>query len=295
MRTFLALLVGLLLAGNVSAQERRRPQGQREKLPKEAKLLGAAPGVIKVQTEDGKQWLVGLGRTAQTVSIVGKADATWLQPGMLVRFSARFDRRGEAIAPIQDISVVTLREGMRFGMTPENLPTPGLGSGAAGGLFKDAAEEQSAARKKPRRQPKPKPQDISYTVIGKIAKVRKGDLSIAAGRLLKAKLAEQPRISVDVSDLSLAPMGTTISLDAWYYPNMPGRAMATRVTIALEKTLEGKKRVLPGQPAASGDSAKPKAGDKKDPFGLGGKDPFGDGKKDGKKEGEKDGKDGEDS
>lgn len=275
------LVVGLLIAP-ACGQPPQRPKQPREQMPKEVKLLAVGRGVVQVQTEDGKQWLVALGRNpAQTVSVVGKADPSWLQPGMLVRFSARFDRKGEAISKIEDLSVITLREGMRFGLTPENLPTANLAGAAAGGLFSDT--DQDAKPKKPSRPKKIKPEDISYTVIGKIAKVKRNELSIAAGRLLKIELAEEPRIDVDVADLSLTPMGVTVSLDAWYYPQMPGRAMAERLTVALEKTLQDEKKLR--QLAAAAAARAQEAGEKdeddtpdkekttdkldeKDPFGI---------------------------
>lgn len=228
-----SVLVVLVVA---SAQSQDRPKPKRDKMPPEGKLIGVARGMIKVQTEDGGQWLVALGRDTEAISVVGSADPSWLRPGMLVRFSGHFNRKGEAVAPIKEVSVVTMREGMRFGITPANAPSRFGGTG--GGLFADEEEEKARAAK-PTRPKKAKPEDIKYVVVGKIAKIRKGEYSIAAGRLIKFELDEKPRIDIDVADLSLVPQGASIKLDAWYYPNQPGRAMASKITVALEKTLAG--------------------------------------------------------
>lgn len=250
MPTIRSIAVGALITlVAASAHSQDRPKPKREKMPAEGKLVGVARGMIKVQTEDGGQWLVALGRSTEAISVVGTAEPNWLRPGMLVRFNGNFNRKGEAIAPIKAVSVVTMREGMRFGITPANATSRFGGSG--GGLFADEEEEKARAAK-PTRPKKSKPEDIEYVVVGKIAKIRKGEYSIAAGRLIKFELDEKPRIDIDVADLSLVPQGTPIKIDAWYYPNQPGRAMANKITVALEKTLavETKPRRGVVQPAA---------------------------------------------
>ncbi len=260
--------------GMTFAQGKRNRNADREKLPANGKLLGAGRGIIQVQTEDGGQWLIMV-RGAQALSVGGKAEAGWLRPGMLVKFSSQFDKKGKAVAPIKELSVVTMREGMRFGMVPENLRSSVGGGGGGAGLFSDPDEKKVI--KKPTR-PKPiKPEDLTYTVVGKIAKIRKGEVSIAAGRLLKFEFAESPRIDVDVADISVAKQGDSVSMEGYYSAKQPGRGIATRFTVALENTLMGPKKVFPGATQAT----EPKEGEAEE----GGKD---DGEKE-KAEGEKQG------
>jgi hypothetical protein len=235
-RTFVACVIAAAITAPAYSQD--RPKGDREKMPAEGKLIGMARGMLRVKTEDEGEWFVAVGRGVQEISVVGQAEASWLRPGMLVRFTGNFNRKGEAVAPIKELSVVTMREGMRFGMALANPPSRFGGSG--GGLFADADEEEKKA--KPKRAKKLKPEDIAYTVVGRIAKIRKGEYSIVAGRLLKFELDEKPRIDVDVADLTLVPQGASITLDAWYLPNQPGRAMANKISVTLEKPLAAKEK-----------------------------------------------------
>ncbi|MDP6444067.1 MAG: hypothetical protein QGG36_31400 [Pirellulaceae bacterium] len=268
MSRLLSLLLIAMLATPVIAQNRnqnRNPKRPTEKMPKNGVIKQVSPRVLAIETDDGGKWLVAVNANPQDISVVGKADAAWLRPGMLIRFESRFSRKGEAVAPIGAIEVISPRESVVFGLQAD---LPGAG-GAAGNLFLDP-DEAKPKPKVPRK--KPKPEDTVYKVVGKIASLKKnGKATIAAGRLLKVEIDPQATVAVDVSNMALAKPGDKVNVDAWYYPNMQGRAVATRITIALTAPLTGEtKKVIPPKPverdAQPADPAKEeddKAGDDK--------------------------------
>jgi hypothetical protein len=246
----------LAIGGQAIAQygERRQPQQEipREPLQCSGTVKQVARGVIGLATEAGDQWAVQVEARPQDLSFTGTADATFVKPGMWIRFSTKLTRRGDAKEPIATAEIYTPREGFGVGVFPEGA---GTGGGEGGALFVPNTEE------KPKPEPKAKirDEDTVYRVGGQVSKIsRLGELTInAGGTSVKAKLAEDAKISVDVADLSFLQAGDKVEVVGWYPAGTKGRAVATQVTASAAQPLTDASKKKKPAPAAD----KPAEGD----------------------------------
>jgi len=204
-------------------------------------IKDAGMGMLHVVGASGSQWLVKLDAQPQNISFMGSAEENWLQPGMLVRFNGIMDRRYKIAEPLSSLSVISMRPGYMFGITQEGLATAG---NEAPKLFEDPKPERPAPVKKTVSANEPMP----VLVIGRIASVKGGKLTIDAGtgKQLKVELQEKAKISVDVADLSWARAGDKIEIEGWAYPQQKMNVFARNVTVtATNPLVNEKKRPLP--------------------------------------------------
>ena len=243
-------ICGLLAFARPAASqygERRQPQPEIQKEPLQCSgtVKQVGRGVIGLVTEAGDQWAVQVEARPQDLSFTGTADATFVKPGMWIRFSTKLTRRGDAQEPIAAAEIYTPREGFGVGVFPE-----GAGAGGEGGaLFVPNAEE------KPKPEPKSKvrDEDAVYRVGGQVSKIsRLGELTInAGGTSVKAKLAEDAKISIDVADLSFLQAGDKIEVTGWYPAGTKGRAVASKVIASASQPLTDASKKKKPAPAAN--------------------------------------------
>jgi hypothetical protein len=245
-----ALTVGLAVAPSSFAQRPGAGNGaERENVRIEGELEDLGAGLLKVKDAAGESYLVKIEADAKNVFLSGKAEAGFLSRGMLVRFTAVLNKKGEVVEPLREITVFTPREGEQPGVAAEQS----FGGGAASGIFSDPADEPAKPKKPSANETK------SYRVVGVLAGQKNGKLQIAAGAVaLKASLADDARISVDVADLRLAKKGDKVSIDGWRYPAQKQQVVATRVSITAAAPLVGGKPKRPVRtPAADKAPEKP--------------------------------------
>lgn len=216
----------------------------------------AGGGLLHVVGAGGSQWLVKVEAQPQNISFMGTADDSWLQPGMLVRFSGLMDRRLRMTEPLSAVSVISMRQGYVFGVTQEGLAT---GGNDAPKLFEDAKPEKPAPVKK---QPGSANEPMPVLIIGRIVQAKNGKLTldVGTGKQMKVELAEKARISVDVADLSWARAGDKIELDGWAYPQQKQNVFAQNVTITASNPLSSEKK----RPAAPEKADEEKKDEKKE-------------------------------
>lgn len=226
-----------VFAALVTAQAARgqeRPQVPKEDLNTRATLEAAQGNLLKVTDEEGTPWLIKLEAKPADVLFTAQADAQWLKPGMWIRFSCELNRKAETVAPVDSLMVLTPRDGLPMGIVPQEQQNL-----AAAKLFESDEEPQPAKRAKPKRN-----QTYPVVVFGRIAGVKKDELKVvASGRLVKVDLAESPTIDVELASLQFARPGDTAELRGWYYPNLKGRAVVTRVKVSAKEPLTGKKKL----------------------------------------------------
>jgi len=91
--------------------------------------------------------------------------------------------------------------------------------------------------------------------------MKKNKLTVAAGKAsLTVEVADNVRVAIEVSDLSLAQPGDSVEIEGWKYPMVPGRAIANKVTITGDKPLAGAK----AKRTRGSDDKKKKGDDKAD-------------------------------
>lgn len=230
---------------------RRPPRGvplRGRPLRGNGEVLGLRLGLLEVKTATGDLWLMKIDARPDKIVVQGTAVPTWLRPRMFVRFSATLDAKGVAQAPIDELFVFTPSPAFRTGVFPDS----------------DAqfqSDEQPPTRKKRRRRGSLP--EGRYLVAGQLSSLRDGEMRVvASGRAVRAKLAENARIRVDLmGDYSLVRRGDKVEFVGSYFRK--GRAEVRELTFTA-KTPFGAEAVKPTR--ASGSPAK-----KRQPVTTGGK------------------------
>ena len=250
-----------------------KPQGQVDHVQVKGKIRGIQADVVQVANEEQQQqWLVKLPRELVGIRVTGKARPSYLQPGMMVRFAGQFDTKGKPQAPISRLEVFTLKllDGeatpapLQFGVFPEAaFSGETVAEGAT--VVKPLIGQPGAA---------PPPSDVaSFVVSGQLRGFRKGELLVAAGTtLVRAPLAENAEISVDVPDYRWVRPGDEIEVHGWSYPHLKTHVVATRVAIRAGQPFgivpeeKPAPAIVPTPPARKPAASKAKTEDEEFPF-----------------------------
>lgn len=240
-RILVAPLVLAALCATTALGQNAKPM--KENVRAAGTIKDAGMGMLHVVGAGGDQWLVKLEANPRNVSFVGTAEPSWLQPGLLVRFSGRIDRRGKLVDPIGMMSVISLREGYQIGIMPEG------GRGKDGpGLFEEPKPEKTPVKK-----PAGPPEPIAILVIGRLTTIKNGKFTIdAGGKQLKGELEEDARISIDVADLSWVRAGDKVELQGWAYPQQKNLVHAQDITITASTPLASDKKRPPTKEGKEG-------------------------------------------
>ena len=216
----LLVVLSLCLTGVVAAQKR-----EGEQVRGVGKLTGLAPGVIQMETSKGERWFVAVEARSPDISFQASATPAFVQAGMLVQFRAQLDKKGEAQEEITQLKVTSQRMGIQVGVQPD-------GGFTGGDLFASNDEDGGKKKKKARADVSP------YLVTGAVRSIKDGKMYVAAGPTVKAALADNCKVDVDISDIRLAREGDSVEInDGWRYPNQPNQVYARRLTITAEKPL----------------------------------------------------------
>lgn len=228
-------------------QQGQRPNIQWENTELSGSIKAMSGSLVQVAAGGGENWVVQIDARPQDIVFQGPADPAFVKPGMLVEFKARLNKRGTASEPVSSLTIFTVREGRGVGVAPE------------GSLAKGEAELFSSKPDEPEKKGKGKEEDPLYQVAGQITKVSRGEMTInCAGTTVKADLAKDAKVMIDVNHLQFAQAGDKVEIRARYPMGQKaaGQALATQITVVGSKPLgEPKKRVLPGKP--DGDETKP--------------------------------------
>ncbi|MEX1042383.1 MAG: hypothetical protein WDZ51_17250 [Pirellulaceae bacterium] len=167
-----------------------RPGQERQRMSIEGKLTAVQGNVMQVQNKDGKPWILRVDSRPTDITVQGEAEKGWVQPGMFIYFTGKFDRRGNGAEPVSKINVFT--------PNPENQLRPGVtevpGFGGEGGA-------------------------TDYEVVGRVAGVaRDGKWTVAAGnQKLTVEVADDAEIEVNMANPLLIQIGDTVKGDGIYY------------------------------------------------------------------------------
>jgi len=178
-------------------------------------LVAARPGMIHWTDSSDKPFYVKILPTTY-VQVLGQADPDFLRPGLLVRFSGEIQGRGTMAEPIEELTIFTPREGYVIG------------------IYNDGDD--------PTRTDGPK------LVAGRLKSIKNGKLIVVAGdQQVKAELAEEPTIKVDINDYSLAATGDEITVSGLGFEQDKIEATGIEIQLTERLTSGKKKRPRPGQ------------------------------------------------
>ena len=222
-------------------QQQQQQQQQKFNQPTEIQgtLEGAMQGRLVVLAADNRPWQVGIPANAKE-QVTGTASPECLQNGLLVELKAKIDDRGAIEDKVGELSIVSLSQERRVGLFPseENAEQPGFGDEVGDKPAKSA----KAAKRTKGSAGKNAIHAGTYRIVGKLSVGHNGKLAVLAGRSpLSFELAEQPTITIDTSNYSIASKGDKITVKGLVGPNNRGvlMAQATEVKIELAEPLTG--------------------------------------------------------
>jgi hypothetical protein len=276
----LAIALALLAAIPAFAQPFRRgnPGMMQPQVPRTYKgtLVSAAGGQIQI-TVDSKPLYVMIGQSTD-VSVTGSAEAEYLKPGLEVEFVAEVAKGGVVSQKVDHLTLVTTSTDRPSGL----LPPEDASSGKKGGKDEQAAPAGGDAQAAKARNQDAEPPlggnskagktskshsgapqlPGTFTVRGKLRMYKAGKITVALthGPLVKAELADNATIDVDMADVRVAQRDDAVTVKGSQV--RPGMIAAQSVTIELANPLTGKKKAKSAKTPAA--HAKAKGGDAAD-------------------------------
>lgn len=183
-------------------------------------LAGAGRGNLYVLDDRNQRWQISL-QNATTVHVTGTVSANALRNGIVVQLEADVDARGEVQANVSDLTVTTITRDKAVGLYPAGGNEPADNPKDAKRAKRGSASSKAIKAGK-------------YHIIGNLTVGRNGKYSVHAGRtVVSFQLADDAKITVDASDLSLAKRGDRITVRGMMSAARPGVAMARDVKIQI--------------------------------------------------------------
>lgn len=215
--------VAMLLATASLAHAQRPTPIPKDDFSSAGKIKAVQNGVFHVVNIGGDQWLVKVAADAKEVVLKGKATADWLRPGMPVKFEGMFLKnksgqpQGESLKPIAKLKVFSLREDSKAGL--KELARKG--SFLSGGSKQDSAMDKTP-----------------FSVTGLLVKYKGGKMTVAVGNTqIRAQLASDAEIDVDIDDLRFAREGDEMVFEGWHYVGQKKQIHATNVWVTVSRPL----------------------------------------------------------
>jgi hypothetical protein len=237
----------LQLAQVPSIPGRNKQQKQQPEQPKPRSLTDK--GIVSAVTADSisivcdnKVWMLH-GQPGSVIEVIGRAEPSYLKAGQIVRFYGQFDKKYKLLAPLTKLEIVSANTpGLTPGVFPDTLPPQDDKENG-----KKGAEEKPKEDKDKLADDEAKPAGESGTpmmVVGLLKIAKENDLLISAGtRTIRAELAEEPEISVSLSDFTIAKRGDAVTKFSCDY-FQPGAGLLKLLQIELNNPLEGAKKPM---------------------------------------------------
>ncbi len=210
----------------------------------EGTLEGMTRGRILVLDDKEQQWQVVIPQMAE-VHVIGSAEAGCLQNGMLVEFTGEIDDHVALKDKVGALKVIAPSPNNQPGLYPPEMEGE-KDAKDDGEVAKDEESAVEQGEKKPQKKTarrsggraSAKVPAGTYRIVGRLVIGRGDKVSVHAGRnTIALELAEQPEVTVDVSDYSLASLGDKVSVRGVMKTGQPGFAQANEVTIELATPL----------------------------------------------------------
>ncbi|HUY91363.1 MAG TPA: hypothetical protein VMV10_21675 [Pirellulales bacterium] len=190
-------------------------------------IAEVAPQGIQFTDADGKTMIVGFDQKTK-FTVTGTAEPGFLAPGLLVRFTAVITGKGQVEEKIKELAVVERTpDTNEIGAQPDLQP---------GQTLKEAEKEGP----------------VSWLVVGQIRSFKNNQLMVVANKAIRAEVAEDCKITVDVNTYTIAREGDEIKVTGKLLREfqkvaegaVPGQVLAEKVEITLVKplTAPGKKK-----------------------------------------------------
>jgi hypothetical protein len=309
--SLLAVVLASLFISTAAAQQRRNPaamqQPQLRPFSKDGALILTSQNTMQISAGGTDTIYVRLMPNTQ-VSVTGTAEQDYLKSGVTVEFQAEIDKAHTVKEKILRLCVVTATTDHPVGLFPPDFsipdkkdkkggkgdsadndkpkpggPDPGIADAPAKGRKSRAKKDADPFAADPLAGKQGKAQSSApqfpgtFTVRGTIKSCKDGKITVAAGRsaTIKAELASDVTIDVNMSDARVAQRDDKVKVSGVCNPANPNMVMAETIKIELANPLSGaKKRATRPErptktPAAHPPKAKKGAADSDDLLGGG--------------------------
>ena len=268
-------IVGLVLASLMVSTAHAQPpnfnramQQQQQQRMQPIRTVGtlvlAGQNQIQISTNTNQKILVMVGPTAE-VSVTGTAEQDYLKSGVSVEFVAEVEKTRTVKEKISHLLVITLTTDQPAGLFPPESATPTKkgekGNGEKAKPFApDAGIGDAAPTKGGRKNANPLGNDMfadkpdkaqkkspqfpgTFTVRGTIKMCKDGKITVLAGHgsTIKAELADDATIDVDLTDFRAAQRDDRVTVDGFASQARPDMVMAKSIKIELANPLSGGK------------------------------------------------------
>jgi hypothetical protein len=178
---------------------------------------------LEVTDANGNNWKLAQEKNC-LVEVTGTADPSFLKPDMLVKFSAQFDKKGKATAPLNELEIISPQAAMSS-LKAEINGKKGVADAVDG------------------------------PVIGHVKTIKNNELTVQnTNGVFTAELGSNPSIKVNVSDFHWAQPGDKV--DAKGYYTQQGLAYADEIKITLSTPLgDNSKKKSATKPAGNSAAA----------------------------------------
>jgi hypothetical protein len=212
-------------------------------------------------------WYVSI-LPATKMQLTGTATADCLRAGLTVEFDAEIDSHGAIQGKIDAISVSTPSKDKQMGLSLSDADSS-FGANAADDPDKPAKPAKSAKSAKGTKPAKGTGRGGkasrtvapgNYHVVGQLL-VGRGNarsVKVPGHGPFPFTLAEQAKISVDMTDLSLARPGQEMSVKGFVSPRQPNIVQAAEVKVKLPEVQAADKKDPAVKPAAKKPAKQPK-------------------------------------
>ncbi len=207
-----------LLLGALAAQAQ---DGGLEIAEVSGKLQATLGYQMKFASEDGTEYMAVVNPQETSFRYEGTADIKFLTPGLLLRFTAAFDKAGNVQTPIKEIEVFNPVRQRRMKLEQMQDQTPGIYPIAN----KDAAPAAPAGFQ-------------DYRIVGKLAGIQGEKMQLAAGnRPLMVSFAPDLVIHLTSTESNFCAEGDEIKVTGLKFPAQANWIQAESILVTGAKPL----------------------------------------------------------
>ncbi|HOM18710.1 MAG TPA: hypothetical protein PK777_09705 [Thermoguttaceae bacterium] len=243
--------VSLLVGGKLFGAQPKVLQ----QVDQEGTIAAIGPGMVQLKTLTGQGWLFRISPQTK-IHVKGSADKSFLQPRVVVEFTATVDQKGHATSKVAKLAICNLSPQKLPGLFPE---------GGTGLISEQPGQPGHPASKKKTKEPAG---PTTYHVIGPIMSVKDGQYSVTTPHgTVFFEVEEGAEIKVDLSALIYVRAGDRIVVKGGAYREGMGEAQEIEVELTTplsapesgrpKKKIEKKTTEKPEEPASEEKPEKP--------------------------------------
>ncbi|MFO0943809.1 MAG: hypothetical protein U0930_23990 [Pirellulales bacterium] len=290
---FSSLVAGILLLAQVAPC---LAQNNLKGVNTQGTLVNVGDFMVVFKDKKGTEFTAYLDEEKSTFNYRGTADPKAISPGLMVRFTAKFDNNGNAQSELKEMEIFTPIIGGHLNQnqaqtpgiypTQENEPNAkDAGAKDAGNTaVKNTKDKGKNTKGKDKADPKAKGAEfVEYRVVGQITAAQNGKVQISTGsQMLMVQLANNAKININTIIPDYCAKDDEVTVEGLMSADLPTAIQASKVIVTGAKPV-GKSELTDDKKSKGSASKGNSATDNKKPDDKKGSDKKGSDKKTGDK------------